>query len=73
MHQSVLHAKILETIMEPRVSHMDGQLAQDFGLAGVEIEPHFAQPFEGLWTRHPGGDEPSRHSPLVHKLTDEVL
>ncbi len=70
LHQLILHAQILEAVVELGVGHLDGQLLEHVGLLGVEVEAHLAEPLEGFGVIDLVLDQSSAHVSLVDQLGD---
>lgn len=70
LHQLVLHTQVLEAVVELGVGHLNGELLEDVGLLGVEVEAHLAEPLEGLGVIDLVLDQSSAHVSLVHQLRD---
>lgn len=70
LHQLLVHAQVLEAIVELGIGHLDGELLQHVRLLGVEVEAHLAEPFEGLGVVDLVLHQGPGHVPLVHQLCD---
>ena len=71
--EALLHAEVLETVVELRVGHVDGQLLEHVGLARVEVEAHLAEPLEALVGGDALGHQAPSHGAPVHVLVHQVL
>lgn len=70
LHQLLLHAQVLEAVVELGVGHLNGKLLEDVGLLGVEVEAHLAEPLEGFGVVDLVLDQSSGHVSLMNQLCD---